>query len=108
MLNLSESEYNAIKKRNKIQRPRRRTLHKDHAKPGQIESYDVAVQTLRDFQSFGPTPLFKSVVGVEIRITGGKKSDCDNVFKGTCDALNKLAYADDKQVWEGQFKRENL
>jgi len=34
-----------------------------------------------------------------------RKVDADNLYKLTTDALNKVAYCDDEQVAEGEFKR---
>lgn len=45
----------------------------------------------------------KQMVEEEIRPT--KKPDCDNVLKIICDALNTIAYDDDKQIVEANISK---
>lgn len=35
----------------------------------------------------------------------GKDGDADNYLKAACDGLNKIAYIDDRQVWEAHVKK---
>ena len=42
---------------------------------------------------------------IEEKIRPTKKPDCDNVLKIICDALNTIAYDDDKQIVEMEISK---
>jgi len=72
------------------------SVHKDD---NLQQGYQQAVETLRNLQSLGGALfLGSSDFKIWTQIFGKKKQvDGDNVYKGICDSLNKIAYQDDCQ-----------
>jgi len=99
MLRLSESEFKKIK--NSVRGSGSRSVHKSDLKPSEIQAYEQAIQTICHVQSTcGDLFLRRSRFKLWTKfICNGKarRSDGSNIYKGVEDALNKVAYFDDKQ-----------
>ena len=59
------------------------------------------IQMLRDFDT---DVLHGGKFSIEVEIFGKCRADIDNVLKGVLDALNGVAYIDDKQCVEARVK----
>lgn len=73
-------------------------IHKSDKDAALEQAYNTAVQTLCDLQGFNGYMLLGSApFDLEIGIHGKSNADGSNVYKGVEDALNKIAWRDDKQ-----------
>lgn len=56
-----------------------------------------AIPKVQKLQAASPGPLYEGSFRIEIEIYGRCRADIDNVGKGILDALNGVAYKDDRQ-----------
>lgn len=101
MLRLTKSEYDDLAKKNRDTRSS--ALHTNNSQNGEIETYQQAIQALRDIQGACESMLFTGPVAIRVEIDGCKRSDLDNIFKGVADGLQGVCYENDKQVRQGLF-----
>lgn len=69
---------------------------------------DKAMLDVRIIAYFGipkSTSKKKRALMLENKIRPVKKPDFDNIAKVVCDSLNKIAYHDDAQIVDGQFRK---
>lgn len=70
------------------------------------------VQKVQRGRKRDPKPFFEGPFRIEIEIHGKYRGDLDNITKGILDALNRVAYKDDRQCvsgnWELRKDQNNL
>ncbi len=78
-----------------------RSLRQDNTKTKARKPTIQKIQKLRGSDKMGlPTGSFRA----EVEIYGKTRADIDNILKGVLDALNGVAYQDDKQCVEARVK----
>lgn len=82
-------------------------VYKNNLQPGEEQAYNTAVETLRNIKSLVSGVLFIGPIRLAVEAFGNKRADMDNVFKAVADSLQGVAYENDKQIWEGSFKRKD-
>ena len=96
MIKLTEKEYKNLKKKRDYPDPRKtkriQNRHKIYA------AYKSSLAILRDLQSDrGAAFLGRSPFRLQVHVIGNPLGDETNIQKGCEDALNRIAYLDDKQ-----------
>ena len=78
--------------------PRSRSTRRLQDNDSIQSAYKQALATLRHLQSTGGTLLFgRDLFKFQVQVLGAIKGDHTNVQKGCEDALNRIAWDDDKQ-----------
>lgn len=67
------------------------------------EVYKSAVQTLCHLQNLLRSPIFRGSIQLKLKVHGKTRADLSNLFKGVEDAIQGLAYENDRQVKQGMF-----
>lgn len=80
-----------------------RPVRKDDTK-AEIRKY--AISPLLHIQADCTSKFYTRNVLLEVRLPRLGRADTDNVFKGIADAIQGLAYANDKQIKAGLFTQD--
>jgi len=82
-------------------------IYKDDKKASFEQEYNKAIQTIRYIQGSMPDLLFVGSLKLRVIIFGKSEADGDNIFKGVADAMQGVAYKNDKQIRRGFFDFNN-
>ena len=93
---MSRDEYKAIQVQNTGQSS---AMHSNYEKAKVLRQ---AVSEVRSLQGNRPPVLFPGQFGIKVKIHTNRRPDRDNVEKGILDALNGVAFVDDRDCQKGQ------
>lgn len=100
---MSRKEY--LREINRVHSPRKGSpLCKDNPK---TKVRKQAVSSIQGVLGSSKTLLHEGPFRIEVEINGKCRSDIDNVLKGVLDALNGIAYNDDRQCIDARVLRKS-
>jgi len=103
-MRLTENEYKQLRKSSKtpIRNPRKtRALCSNNPKAKVVRQKLSSVSSLFEVSS---GLLFGGNFKIEVEIYGKSRADGDNILKGILDALQGVAYDNDRRCREGSFR----
>jgi len=74
------------------------TVYKNNIKPSIKAIFKLAADALRHFKSINKNDLYDGDIGLIIKLEEKSRGDTDNYAKAIADALQGVAFRDDKQV----------
>ena len=90
---------------NRIHSPRgARAVRKNNTK---TKVHKPSIQKVSRLQKLGSDALYDGPFRIEVEIYGKCRADIDNVLKGYLDALNGIAFKDDRQCVDARVMRKS-